>query len=156
MRKVSENKGFPFLSEDLCYYELVNNDLKDLIRNENLLREAYNRAKNKESKLYIAWHGNYRTDMFELDHLDSFAQAFGFEEQKHIHDIEWKFYDKEEKGAYTSLEINFKCGCTFDGCDGIRKLKKELLLQKGWDMSASYLGGYNSKYIIRVRKNSIK
>lgn len=128
MRKVSENKGFPFLSEDLCYYELVNNDLKDLIRNENLLREAYNRAKNKESKLYIAWHGNYRTDMFELDHLDSFAQAFGFEEQKHIHDIEWKFYDKEEKGAYTSLEINFKCGCTFDGCDGIRKLKKELFL----------------------------
>ena len=156
MRKVSENKGFPFLSQELCYYELENIDLKDLTRNESLLREAYNRAKNEESKLYITWHGNYRTDMFELDDLDSFAQAFGFEEQKHIHDIEWKFYDKEEKGAYTSFEIHFKCGCTFDGNDGIRKLKKELLLQKGWDMSASYLGGYNSKYIIRVRKNSIK
>lgn len=115
MRKVSENREFPFLSESLCYYELANNHLIDLARNENLLRDAYNRAKNAESKLYVTWHGNYRTDMFELDDLDSFSQAFGFEEQKHIHDIEWKFYDKEEKGAYTSLEINFKCGCAFDG-----------------------------------------
>lgn len=47
MRKVSENKEFPFLLEDLCYYELANNDLKDLTRNENLLREAYIRAKKR-------------------------------------------------------------------------------------------------------------
>lgn len=156
MRKVSENQEFPFLSKSLCYYELLNNKLEDLSRDETLLKNAYIRAKNGESKIYITWHGNYRTDMFELDNLNDFGQSFGFEQQNHIHDIEWKYYDKEEKGAYISLDIKFNCGCTFDGCGGIRKLQKELLLQKGWDMSASCLSGYNSKYIIRVRKNSIK
>ena len=65
MRKVSENKEFPFLSKSLCYYELLNNNLEDLSRDENLLKNAYIRAKNGESKIYITWHGNYRTDMFE-------------------------------------------------------------------------------------------
>ena len=74
MRKVSENKEFPFLSKSLCYYELLNNNLEDLSRDENLLKNAYIRAKNGESKIYITWHGNYRTDMFELDNLYTFGQ----------------------------------------------------------------------------------
>ncbi len=157
MRKVSENKDFPFLSKSLCYYEVVDNELKDLARDEKLLKEAYERVKKGKSKLYVTWHGQYRTDMFEIDDLVSFGQTFGFEKPEHIHDIEWKCCNKDDNGAYVTIEVDFKCGCTFDGFDGIQKLKKELLLQKGWDMSASAgMGICDSKYTIKVLKNSIK
>lgn len=156
MRKVSENKEFPFLSTSLCYYELINNELVNLDRDEELLQKAYERCKNNNSKLYVSWHGMHRTDMFEIDDLPSFARAFHFEKAEHEHDIEWHISNIDAGNGYVYVDIEFKCGCTFDGSDGIRRMYKDLLEQKGWEMVVSHIGGYDGRYTIKVKKRTMK
>ena len=155
MRKVSEVDEFPFLSKSVTYYEAINNEISELSNNENSIKDAYIRAVDGRSNLYVTWHGTYRTDMFLIDNLHELGLAFGFEKADHEHKIIWKCENPQEKGSYVTVNVEFACGCTFDTEDGIGRLKKVLSQCKGWDMSASYLGGYNGKYIIRVRKNTI-
>lgn len=93
--------------------------------------------------------------MFLIDDLQKLGVAFGFEQTAHEHKIIWKCENLQEKGAYVTVRIEFACGCTFDTEDGIYRLKKELLQCKGWDMAASYLGGYKGKYTVRVKKSTI-
>lgn len=156
MQRTSEVEKFPFLIKDMHYYELKNFDLIDLGHDKSLIEAAYLRAKNNESKLYVTWHGTYRTDLFLIDNLFTFGQTLGLEQPTHIHDIEWNYHDNDSRGGYATLDVRFKCGCCFDGVGAMEQLKKDLLIQKGWEMSKSYMGGYNGKYIIRVLKSSIK
>lgn len=156
MQRTSEVEKFPFLIKDMQYYELKNFDLIDLGHDKSLIETAYLRARNNESKLYVTWHGTYRTDLFLIDNLFTFGQALGLEQSTHIHDIEWNYYDNDSRGGYATLNVNFKCGCRFDDVGAIEELKRDLLIQKGWEMSKSCMGGYNGNYIIRVLKSSIK
>lgn len=153
MQFASEVENFPYLSKELCYYEIRDNDIFCLDRNEIQIKEAYLRAKNGESKLYATWHGQYRTDMFYLDDLKQLGQTFGYEESDHVHEFEWKVTRTE--GAFAWIDIEFKCGCTFDGAGGIQKLSRELLRQMGWNMVVSGRGGYDGRYTIKVWKNSL-
>lgn len=156
MKKTSEVKDFPFLIDGINYYELYNNDLIDLGHDKVLIENAYSRAKNDLSKLYVIWHGIHSTDLFIVDDLYALGQAYGFEKPTHIHDIEWKYYEEDSRGGYVTLNIKLKCGCCFDGVGSIQRLKNDLFIQKGWEMSKSYMGGYKGNYTIRVLKNSIK
>lgn len=156
MRKISNEKDIPFLSESIRYYEAVNNELRELNQNEALLGEAYFRAKDGKSKLYFTWHGQYKTDMFEVDDLPSLGLAYGFEQSDHTHDIDWSIRDVNERGSYYTVDVEFKCGCTFDGTDGKQKMRMALRSCKGWETSASQRSGCNGKYTVRVLKNSIK
>jgi len=94
--------------------------------------------------------------MFEVDDLLQFGLDFGFEKSDHTHEIAWRFCDANERGSYVSVEVEFKCGCTFDGADRIKKLQMVLKSLNGWEISKSYLGGYNGRYIVRVLKSSMR
>lgn len=156
MRKTSKTEKFPFLMKTLKYYEVKDNSLYEVDNNVLSIKEAYLRATTGESTLYASWHGTYSTDIFLIDDLHELGVAFGFEKSDHVHEIEWKYVNPQEKGAYISIQIEFKCGCSFDTVDGKEKLKKDLLLCKGWEISSSGLGGCNSKYTVRVKRSSIK
>lgn len=156
MQKTGDVDNFPFLSKGVTYYEAKNSEICELGNSENSMKDAYARALAGESNLYVTWHGAYRTDMFFVDDLHKLGVAFGFEQMEHEHKIIWECENPQEKGSYVTVDIEFGCGCTFDTEDGIYRLKKELALCKGWEMSASYLGGYKGKYIIRVKKNTIE
>lgn len=155
MRKAGDVDKFPYLSKNITYYEAIGSEIFELTNHEDSIKTAYIRAIDGKSNLYATWHGTYRTDMFFIDDLHELGLALGFEQAEHEHEIIWKCENPQEKGAYVSVEIEFACGCAFDTEDGIYRLKKELAQCKGWDMSASYLGKHNGKYLIRVKKNTI-
>ena len=157
MERTSNVEKFPFLIKGVNYFELIDNELIDLGHEENKIKEAYLRAKNNQNKLYITWHGVHRTDMFFVDNLNQLGQAFGFEKPDHYHHMEWRYRDEVARGGYITVDIIFKCGCNFDYIGGTEQLKRDLLIQKGWQMSGSGgVGGYNGKYSISVLKSSIK
>ena len=151
MRKTSEDDDFPFLTNEIHYYKVKDNDLIDLERD----KEAYLEAEKNKCKIFLTWHGTYRTDLFFVDDLKKLGQAFGFIAPEHIHDIEWAFEESNPTGVYVYVNLKFKCGCTFNGLGGIERLKNDLLYQKGWEMSKSYMGTHNNCYTIKVLKRSI-
>lgn len=155
MRKISNESDVPYLSDGIRYYEARDNALYEINQNEVLLREAYARAKAGESKLYFTWHGQFKTDTFEVDDLLPLGLAYGFEEANHMHDVEWRICDENERGAYFSVDLEFKCGCTFDGVDRDKRLQLTLKSLKGWEIS-KHSNGRNGKYSVRVLKSSMK
>lgn len=156
MKKASDVEKFPYLAKELKYYEAIGNMLHELKSGDVELKDAYLRALKGESNLYATWHGVRETELFYVDDLHQFGEAFAFEQSTHEHEIIWKYSDFQGKGNYVSVEVEFACGCTFDTLDGSQRLKKELKLSKGWEMASSYLGGYKGKYIVRIKKNTIQ
>lgn len=73
MRSAKETGCFPYRSKVVCYMELSNDgNIKQLsTKNEKL--EAYLNAKAGISKLLAVWPGQWRSDLFIIDDLDSFA-----------------------------------------------------------------------------------
>lgn len=155
MRKISNESDIPYLAESIRYYEARGNELHELNQDETLLREAYMRVKSGESRLYFTWHGQYKTDMFEVDDPLPLGLAYGFEASDHTHDITWNIRDVNERGSYFTVDVEFKCGCTFDGIDGDRRLQLALKSLKGWDI-AKRSNGYDGKYTVRVLKSSMR
>jgi len=73
LRSAKEVGCFPYRSKLVCYMELSNNgNIKQLsTRNEKL--QAYLNAKAGTSKILAVWPGQWRSDLFIIDDLDSFA-----------------------------------------------------------------------------------
>lgn len=156
MRKVSNENDIPYLLEDIRYYEACNNELRELNQDRALLSEAYARAKAGASKIYFTWHGQRRTDMFEVDDLTSFGLAHGFEKSDHTHEIDYHIHDINERGSYFTVDVEFKCGCTFNGLDKDKRLQIALKSLKGWELTKSYPSYYNGKYTVRILKSSMR
>lgn len=62
MRKTSEDDDFPFLTNEIHYYKVKNNDLIDLKRDKELIKEAYFEAEKNKSKIFfnMAWYISHR------------------------------------------------------------------------------------------------
>ena len=93
MRKASEVEYFPYTNSTNCYIEVGFNNSVSSLSHKNKsdrpgIEAAYNRVLLGSSRLYCAWPGNYRTDLFIIDDLNSFAKAFGIAcEGEHIHSV---------------------------------------------------------------------
>ena len=79
MRKASEVEYFPYKNSTNCYIEVGSDNSVSNLSHKNKsdrpdIEAAYNRALSGNSKLYCAWPGNYRTDLFIIDDLNSFAK----------------------------------------------------------------------------------
>lgn len=82
MRSARESDRFPYKMSTMCYFEVNNDGKVTQIPHKNKcdfdgIFDAYLRAKNHKSTLYAVWPGNYRSDLFLIDDLSQFAQAFG-------------------------------------------------------------------------------
>lgn len=82
MRKTSEVNYFPYTARNCCLFEIKENgEVEQIIHYRKMdfdnLINAYIRALNNKSKLYYVWPGQYTSDLFFVDDLDSFCNAFG-------------------------------------------------------------------------------
>jgi hypothetical protein len=122
---------------------------------------AYRSAIEKKIRILAVWPGNYRSDLFEIDDLDAFADAFGVRGvSDHEHKIAWSLspYD-DRKSMYADINAVLECGCTVNR-HNIRKFFSDMKVQKGWDLATSsglsyHVNGENTEYTFRVRRNSL-
>jgi len=126
-------------------------------------KNVYANVVDGKSKLYAACPGEWRTDLFAIDDLNSFADAFEIPRpDSHIHQISWKLSPIDDnKSSYASVDIVFDCGCKLD-LNNIKKIANDLREQKGWEMATStgFGGGYSlngeaPRYSISVRRSSL-
>ena len=81
MRSAKDAENFPYKMSTVCYIE-VSRDGKVLqVPHKNKsdrqgVAEAYQRVLNQDSKLYAVWPGNWSSDLFVIDDLDTFAKKF--------------------------------------------------------------------------------
>ncbi len=73
MRSAKEAGCFPYRSKIVCYMELTNDGNIKQLSNRNEKLEAYLNAKAGISKILAVWPGQWRSDLFIIDDLDSFA-----------------------------------------------------------------------------------
>jgi len=73
MRSAKEAGCFPYRSKLVCYMELSNDGNIKQLSNRNEKLEAYLNAKAGISRILAVWPGQWRSDLFIIDDLDSFA-----------------------------------------------------------------------------------
>jgi hypothetical protein len=83
MRSAKETNNFPYDMSIICYFEVDKNGNVSQVYHKNKsnrpeILEAYERAMNNTTTLYAVWPGNWSSDLFIIDDLDSFAKAFNF------------------------------------------------------------------------------
>ena len=149
---------FSIRLQKICYIEVEQNGtIKQIDHTFSEASKAYHNAVSGKSKIYAVWPGNYKSDLFEIDDLSLFADAFGIERpDKHSHKIEWKLSSIDDgKSMYAHVEITFLCDCelTFSN---IKAFAADMKQQYGWDVATSKgISGYGKNYIISVRRNSL-
>lgn len=68
---------FPYTCKTMCYIEVFNDGTVQQMRvNLNDALDTRNRLRNNESRLYCAWPGQWRTDLFKIVDIDKFIDAF--------------------------------------------------------------------------------
>ena len=82
MRSAKETPEFPYHMDTICYFEVYKDGKVCRVHHKNKsdlpeVNAAYERALNKETVLYGVWPGNWRSDLFIIDDLKSFAKTFG-------------------------------------------------------------------------------
>ena len=82
---------FPYRGSLVCYLSLdAAGSLTQVGHDFSSAAEAYRRAAAGEIRLYAVWPGEYSSDLFEIDDLNAFADAFGVERpDPHVHDLAW-------------------------------------------------------------------
>jgi hypothetical protein len=161
MRKTSECKNFPYQEKTICYiYINENKEVKEVNPRKVEIEEIQEDLINKKGELYAVWPGNYSSDLFLVDDIDSLFMAYGLAKAKHIHDVEWKIGDFDDKGKrYAYVNCTLKCKCNIDKM-GIRQFAADMKEQKGWDVAVSKYGSHtdqygNTEYGIHVRRSSL-
>lgn len=160
MRKASEVERFPYMSATVCYIEVKPDGTTNQV-NRSELKEVYERVSNGESKLYCAWPGNYRTDLFEIDDMADFADAFGFERAGAcIHNLVWELDDYDDgRSVSAKVSIRLKCGCDLGHIRAFAPFAKKYL---DWDVavtrgsSSRGTDNYNTIHTIHVKRSSMR
>jgi len=169
LRNVSDSENFPFLNPTNCYFEIQKGGQVINIPHKNrsdlrFIQESYERVKNDGSRLYVVWPGKWSADLFIVDNMTAFANAFGIESDEGfgIPPFRWKIsdYDKQE-GQSAWVEINFAGGFKLDN-NNIRAFAEFVRKNIGWDIYIS--NGISSggnittgevRHTISVRRKSL-
>lgn len=163
MRRAIEVENFPYDAKTTCIISVDGKgNVKQVNQNQSEITAAYNSALSGGCKLYAVWPGQYRSDLFAVDDLNAFADAFGIRRtDNHVHDVEWKldsFDDGVSRSAWVSVRL--RCSCSVEKM-GIRKFAGDMYEQKGWDVAISkgysmHSDGKTTIYTIPVRRSSLK
>lgn len=154
-------KDFPYRSPTTCFIE-VHHDGKVT---QGGGREAYDRARSGQSRLFAVWPGQWRSDLFSIDNLDEYARALGIIHDRertgladHVHKVRWAISPYEDKpdGVYISIEVWLDCGCTINGLEGLEVFAAQMQKQRGWDIpKSSGLSSGGGSCSLRVRRRSL-
>jgi hypothetical protein len=163
MRSAKASDMFPYSSKLVCYIELSGDGkISQIDTSYESVADAYERAASDKSTIYAVWPGRWSSDLFIVDDLDAFADAFGIPRpDSHKHDIFWKLSSIDDGiSRYARVDIIFSCGCEIND-NNIIKIARDLREQMGWDMAMSTGWGMHSdengdEYSISVRRSSLK
>ena len=75
MRSAKETGCFPYDSKLVCFLEVAQNGETRQISNAREKLIALKNARSGESKIYAAWPGQWRTDLFIIDDFDAFEES---------------------------------------------------------------------------------
>ena len=97
---------FPYRGSLVCYLSL---DAAG-----SLTQVGHDFSSAAEIRLYAVWPGEYSSDLFEIDDLNAFADAFGVERpDPHVHDLAWTLSPMDDgTSRYANVNVVFRCGCT--------------------------------------------
>ena len=81
MRSAKDTEIFPYLINTMCYFEVNSRGEVSRLPHKNKsdrpgVLEAYRRAVSGETTLYAVWPGQWRSDLFQIDDLERFKEAF--------------------------------------------------------------------------------
>jgi len=158
MRSAKENKSFPYQSNTICYFEVSGHgEVSQIGRDFNSIAAAYRNAASQRTRIFAVWPGEWSSDLFIIDDLNAFADAFGVPRpDDHRHSITWKLNPMDNgKSSYAYVDICFECGCEL-GRNNIKKFACDMEEQKGWDVATSTgISGHSGSYTIRVKRSSL-
>ncbi len=89
MRSAKECGNFPYSSGRICYIAVDGNgNAAQLDHSFTSITAAYHNAVSQQVRIYAVWPGQYRSDLFEIDDLNAFADAFGVvRPDDHVHKL---------------------------------------------------------------------
>ena len=104
----------------------------------------------------------YSSDLFEIDDLNAFADAFGVERpDPHVHDLAWTLSPMDDgTSRYANVNVVFRCGCTLSK-QNIKKFANDMRRQMGWNVATSTVPGCHGSadgsevYTIRVERRTL-
>ena len=81
MRSAKEVENFPYRMGTLCYFEVDKSGHVSQVSHKNKsdrpgVLAAYQRAISQMTILYAVWPGKWKSDLFIIDDLDTFAKEF--------------------------------------------------------------------------------
>lgn len=87
MRSAKDTDAFPYRSSLICYFEVYRDGTVKRVHHKNKcdfpnVVEAYERLRKKTTTLYAVWPGQYSSDLFIIDDLNVFREAFGIENKE--------------------------------------------------------------------------
>lgn len=84
MRSAKEVENFPYTAKTNCYIFVEGNKLEQISHHRKCdiqeMIEIYHKVKNGHASLYCVWPGIYRSDLFVVDDIEKFADAFDIKE----------------------------------------------------------------------------
>jgi len=146
MRSASSVEHFPYKNSTNCYIEVFPDGTVRNIAHKNKselneIEAVYTRICNRESRLFCAWPGKYSTNLFEIDDLNAFADAFGFicetNPDEHIHSFTWEVDEKNSTSRTAYVKIRFTCDCESPLYDAREKFDTFLQKHLGWSVATS-------------------
>lgn len=158
MRSAKKETYFPYGEKTTCYILVSNDGSVKQVSTKAELSDAYSVAIAKKALLYAVWPGKYRSDLFQIDDLEVFADAVGIpRKDNHVHDLEWKLSASDDGNSrYALVNCKFNCNCSFPKM-GIKKFALDMREQKGWVVAASTYWGINGdNFTVPVTRASLK
>jgi len=69
--------SFPYRSKLVCYFEVdAQGKTIQMQTNQTEAANVYHRVMKGKTKLYAVWPGQWRSDLFAIDDMVTFAEAF--------------------------------------------------------------------------------
>ena len=86
MRSAKSSDYFPYTMKTVCYIEVDKHGNISQIHHKNKsdipgVEKAYQRVLSGSTTLYAVWPGNWSSDLFIIDDLKAFAEAFEIENE---------------------------------------------------------------------------
>lgn len=161
MRSAKESP-FPYASPLVCYIAVDQTGHAEQVDHDfTSVSQAYHHAADGTLTLYGVWPGKYHSDLFLIDDLNAFADAFGIPRpDSHVHEVEWALSPFDDgRSSYAYVDIVLKCGCTL-GSANIKKFALDMRQQKGWEVAtstgvSSTTSSTGTEYTLRVRRKSL-
>lgn len=74
MRSAKESGCFPYSSKRVCYIEVFPDGTVKQVSSDQEKRDAFENVLCQKSRLLAVWPGQWRSDLFVIDDLESFVE----------------------------------------------------------------------------------